>query len=95
MIIHKPTKITFQTRKEAKMVMGRGRYERLIKNGELEYVNPIQDTNPENLSSYWKVLETGEIFPNRKEAKEKLGMSKYNIMLRTGEIIFVKNENKD
>lgn len=39
MIIHIPTKITFQNRKEAKMVMGRGRYERLAKKGEFQFVN--------------------------------------------------------
>lgn len=43
MIIHKPTKITFQTRKEAKMVMGKGRYERLVKKGEFEFVQTPQE----------------------------------------------------
>jgi len=38
MIIHKPTKITFQNRKEAKMVMGRGRYERLVLKGEFDFI---------------------------------------------------------
>lgn len=39
MIIHIPTQITFQNRKEAKMVMGRGRYERLAEKGEFQFVN--------------------------------------------------------
>lgn len=39
MLIHKPTKILFQNRKEAKMVMGKGRYERLAKKGEFEYIS--------------------------------------------------------
>lgn len=39
MIIHKPTKITFQTRKEAKEVLGFGRYRRLALRGEFEYVD--------------------------------------------------------
>lgn len=39
MIIHIPTKITFRDRKEAKLVMGRGRYERLAKKGEFQFVN--------------------------------------------------------
>lgn len=49
----------------------------------------------QGITVYWKVFETGETFKNRKEAKEKLGMSKFNIMVRTGEIALVKNENKD
>lgn len=50
--------------------------------------------NQQELKFYWKVLETGQTFKNRKEAKEKLGMSKFNIMVRTGEIKCF-NENKD
>ena len=38
MLIHIPTKIVFQNRKEAKLVMGKGRYERLAKKGEFEYL---------------------------------------------------------
>jgi len=42
--------------------------------------------NKQELKFYWKVLATGQTFKNRKEAKDTLGMSKFNIMLRTGEI---------
>lgn len=40
MLMHKPTKILFKDRKEAKMVMGQGRYRRLALRGEFEYIDP-------------------------------------------------------
>ena len=40
----------------------------------------------QSLRFYWKVLATGQTFKNRKEAKDTLGMAKFKIMLRTGEI---------
>lgn len=42
MLIHKPTKILFQNRKEAKMVMGKARYERLAKKGEFEFITTLK-----------------------------------------------------
>lgn len=39
MIIHRPTQIKFQSRKEAKQVLGFGRYRRLALRGEFDYVD--------------------------------------------------------
>lgn len=39
MIKHKPTGIIFRNRKEAKTVMGQGRYKRLSEKGEFEFIN--------------------------------------------------------
>lgn len=39
MIIHTKTGMKFENRKEAKQVMGQGRYKRLVVNGELEFIN--------------------------------------------------------
>ena len=38
MIKHIPTGIIFQNRKEAKKVMGNGRYKRLSEKGEFEFI---------------------------------------------------------
>lgn len=42
MIRHTKTGLTFANRKEAKQVMGQGRYKRLVDNGELEFINDNQ-----------------------------------------------------
>lgn len=39
MLRHKPTGLIFTNRKEAKQVMGQGRYKRLALKDEFEYLN--------------------------------------------------------
>lgn len=38
MFIHKETGLTFENRKQAKQVMGQGRYKRLLAKGEFEFI---------------------------------------------------------
>lgn len=46
MLIHRQTGLTFENRKQAKQVMGQGRYKRLSARGEFEFINtPKQEDN--------------------------------------------------
>ena len=40
----------------------------------------------------WIIKRTGEIFPNRKEVKDVVGHSKFNSMLKKGEIYYITPE---
>lgn len=37
MLVHKITKQTFPTRKDAKLIMGHAKYNQAVKNGEFEF----------------------------------------------------------
>lgn len=44
--------------------------------------------------SYWKVLDTGQTFKNRKEAKEVLGHYYFNRLHKDGKIkLYVQNKD--
>ena len=41
--------------------------------------------------SYWKIISCGKVFQNRKEVKDYIGgLSKFNKMLKSGDIRYVK-----
>ena len=45
-------------------------------------------------TSYWKVLDTGQTFKNRKEAKEVLGHYYFNRLQKDGKIkLFVQDKD--
>ena len=47
-----------------------------------------------NQKFYWKVLETGQTFQNRKEAKEVLGHYYFNRLQKDGKIKMFVSEEK-
>lgn len=49
----------------------------------------------QGITVYWKVLDTGEIFQNRKEAKEKLGHYYFDKLWKTGKIKFFSKPKED
>lgn len=45
------------------------------------------------MKNYWLLIETGQTFSDRKEAKDVLGHKKFNALCKSKKIIYINNKS--
>lgn len=60
----------------------------------MNYIQFLLNTTPHNMNKKMMYLPSGEVYENRKEAKMKMGHSRFNKALRDGLMLFIKDSDR-